>query len=100
MQSRYSAHRPDVCISLPSSAGFNELESDEIRQCSSKLASAYPSDLQADELAIEMVHFIEFAKIRGAILPVPSPLMYMKDFHSRPTFPNVFNAHRSVSLMV
>ena len=54
---------------------FRDLESDEIRQCSWKLAQTYPSDLQADELANEMAHFVEFAKTRGcnSLLPVPWP---------------------------
>ena len=73
---------------------FNELESDEIRRCSSKLAQTYPSDLQADELANEMVHFVEFAKTRKCNTPSSlAMLMYIEDLHS--TFPNV-----SVYLMV
>jgi hypothetical protein len=53
--------------------GFNELNSDEIRHCSLKLAQTYPSDLQADELANEMIQFVEFENTRNAILPAPWP---------------------------
>jgi hypothetical protein len=53
--------------------GFNKLNSDEIRYCSSKLAQTYPSDLQADELADEMIQFVEFAKTRGCNTPMQHP---------------------------
>jgi len=79
---------------------FSELDNDEIRQRSLKLAETYPSDLRADDLANEMVHFVDFAKTRGCHTPSSlAMLMYMEDLHS--TFPNVSIALRIyMSLMV
>ena len=79
---------------------FRELDSDELCQGSSKLAQTYPSDLQADELANEIVQFVEFAKTRECnTVSSLAMLIYMEDLHS--TFPNVSIALRMyMALMV
>jgi len=79
---------------------FRELDSDELRQGSSKLAQTYPSDLQADELANEIVQFVEFAKTRECnTVSSLAMLIYMEDLHG--TFPNVSIALRMyMALMV
>jgi hypothetical protein len=90
-------HARDVFVVI---SDFNELDSNEIRSCSLKMAQTYPSDLQANEFANEMVHFVEFAKTRKCDTPsCMAMLIHNEDLHS--TFPNVSIALRIyMSIMV